>query len=201
MKYYSHFGHGDFILCLGYRAHAIKKCFSKNGARSNNLDLTAIARKNLKVFERDIREWNITFVDTGLHSNIGQGLKAVDSYLDGEEVFLANYADGLTDLLLPKLLQFARDHGKVATFVSAKPNLSYHVVSARTDGLVSEIRAIRDTGLRINTGFFVLKRDIFAYLREGEELVYEPFGRLIKEAQLVSYRHDGFLRVHGHFQG
>jgi len=100
-------------------------------------------------------------------------------------VFLANYADGLVDLALPELLQFARKNDKVATFVAAKPNLYYHAISASEDGLVTGIRPIRDSGLRINTGFFVFKQDIFRYIRDGEDLVFEPFERLIRETQLI----------------
>jgi len=193
MKYYAHFGHKDFILCVGYRADAIRERFSRNGNRPKVPGASSIGNKNLELFESDLRMWNITFVDSGLHSNIGQRLKAAEKYLAGEEMFLANYADSLSNLPLPQLLQFAKGHGKIATFVAAPPNLTYHVVSFAPDGVVREIKAIRDTGLRINTGFFVFRQDIFRYIREGEELVCEPFERLIKEAQLMAYRHDGFF--------
>jgi glucose-1-phosphate cytidylyltransferase len=192
MKHYAFFGHKDFILCVGYRADDIREGFSRNGNRPKVSEASSISNKDLEVFEKDLREWNITFVDSGLHSNIGQRLRATEKYLAGEEIFLANYADALSDLPLPELLQFARKHDKVATFVAAKPNLTYHVVSFGTDGVVSDIRAIRDTGLHINTGFFVFKKEIFGYIREGEELVHEPFERLIKEEQLMAYRHNGF---------
>jgi glucose-1-phosphate cytidylyltransferase len=192
MKYYAYFGHKDFILCVGYCADAIRESFSRNGNRPKLPDASSIAYKDLELFENDLREWNITFVDSGLHSNIGQRLKATEKYLVGEEMFLANYADSLSDLPLPELLEFAKGHGKIATFVAAKPNLSYHVVSFRPDGVVNEIKAIRETGLLINTGFFVFRQDIFRYIREGEELVHEPFQRLIDESQLMAYRHDGF---------
>jgi glucose-1-phosphate cytidylyltransferase len=206
MKYYAHFGHKDFILCLGYRAEDIVQCFSPNGERpesyrglpkvNGNMEqgLGGLHRacSNLKLFESDIRQWNITFADTGLHSNIGQRLKAVEPYLASEEVFLANYADGLVDLPLPNILDFASRNDKVATFVSAKPNLYYHTITAGPDGVVTGVKPIRDSGLRINTGFFVFKRNIFEYMRDGEDLVLEPFERLIQERQLVAYRHDGF---------
>ncbi len=192
MKYYAHFGHKDFILCLGYRADAIKQYFLHyDECVSNDFSLSK-GGKDLQLFNSDIHDWNITFAETGMHSNIGQRLRAVEKYLAGEEVFLANYADGLTDLPLPNLIEFSRNHGKIATFVSAKPNLTYHAVSAGSDGAVSEIKAIRDSDLRINCGYFVLKQEIFKYLRNGEELVLEPFQRLIQQKQLMAYRYDGF---------
>jgi len=192
MKYYAHFGHKDFVLCVGYRGDAIRKSFSLNGNRPNSNGASSMTNKHQELLEKDLREWNITFVDSGAHANIGQRLKATEKYLAGEEMFLANYADALSDLPLPELLRFAKGHGKIASFVASKPNLTYHVVSFGPDGVVSEIRAIRDTGLHINTGFFVFTQDIFKYIREGEELVHEPFERLIKEGQLMAYRHDGF---------
>ncbi len=192
MKYYAHFGHKDFILCLGYRADAIKQYFLHyDECVSNDFSLSK-GGKNLQLFNSDIHDWNITFAETGMHSNIGQRLKAVEKYLQGEEVFLANYADGLTDLELPKLIEFSKEHGKIATFVSAKPNLTYHVVSANSNGLVTNIKAIRDSELRINSGYFVLKQDVFKHMRDGEELVLEPFRRLIQQEQLMAYQHNGF---------
>jgi glucose-1-phosphate cytidylyltransferase len=192
MKYYAHFGHKDFILCLGYRADDIIRCFSPNCERPESYSSLPSTSRSRELFENDIRGWNITFADTGLHSNIGQRLKAVEQYLAGEEAFLANYADGLVDLPLPKILEFAAKSGKIATFVSAKPNLYYHTISAGQDGIVTGIRPIRESGLRINTGFFVFKRDIFEYIRGGEDLVFEPFERLIQERQLMAYHHNGF---------
>jgi glucose-1-phosphate cytidylyltransferase len=192
MKYYAHYGHKDFILCLGYRSDAIKQYFLHyDECVSNDFSLSK-GGKDLQLFNSDIHDWKITFAETGMHSNIGQRLKAVEKYLAGEESFLANYADGLTDLHLPYLLDFSKKHGKIATFVSAKPNLSYHVVVAAHDGSVHEIKAIRDSELRINSGYFVLKQEIFDHIREGEELVLEPFQRLIEKHQLMAYEHNGF---------
>ena len=104
MKYYAYFGHKDFILCVGYRADSIRECFSRNGNRSKALSHLPVEDRDWEVFENDLREWNITFVDSGLHSNIGQRLKATEKYLAGEEMFLANYADALSDLPLPQLV-------------------------------------------------------------------------------------------------
>jgi glucose-1-phosphate cytidylyltransferase len=192
MKYYAHFGHKDFILCLGYRADAIKQYFLHyNECDSNDFSLSK-GGKNLELFNSDTHDWNVTFAETGMHSNVGQRLKAVEKYLKGTEVFLANYADGLTDLELPRLIDFSQRHGKVATFASAKPNLTYHSVVVEPSGVVQEIKPIRDTSLRINIGYFVFRQDIFKYIRDGEELVAEPFRRLISEGQLMAYQHEGF---------
>ena len=193
MKYYAHFGHKDFIVCLGYRGAAIKNYFlNYNECLSNDFTLSEGGR-TLDLMKTDIHDWTMTFVDTGATANIGQRLKAVQRYLDGEECFLANYADGLTDLPLPKLIQQCERADKIAGFVSVRPNLSYHAVSADNDGVVNEICAMTSTPLRINGGYFFLRREIFDYMRDGEELVQEPFQRLIAERQLLAYPHDGFF--------
>ena len=193
MKYYAHYGHKDFILCLGYKGELIKQFFlNYNECVSNDFTLSQGGKK-LELFNSDIDDWNITFVDTGIESNIGQRLKAVEKYLDGEEMFLANYTDGLTDLHLPTLIENFRNRGCVATFLSAPPNLSYHIVHTVEGGVVKEIREMTKSNLRINSGYFVFRKEIFKYISNGEELVKEPFQRLIAETQLVAHEHQGFF--------
>ena len=194
MKYYAHYGHKDFILCLGHRADAIKNYFlSYNECTSNDFVLSG-GGKRLELFNSDIHDWRITFADTGFNSNIGQRLKAVEKYLDGEEEFLANYSDGLTDLPLPQQLEHFHENRKIASFLCVRPNLTYHVVSLEegNGNLVSGINAINAGSLRINGGFFIFKKAIFDYIREKEELVVEPFQRLVEERQLIGYSYDGF---------
>jgi glucose-1-phosphate cytidylyltransferase len=193
MKYFAHFGHNDFILCLGYRGDLIKQYFLTYDECLSNDFVFSKGGETLELANSDIHDWKITFADTGLRSNIGQRLLAVEKYLEGEEAFLANYSDGLTDLDLSCYLDYARQRDKIATFLSVKPNLSYHIASTNGDGLVTSIEEVTQSGIRINAGFFALKSDIFRYMRPGEELVMEPFQRLIQEQQLAAYEHDGFF--------
>ncbi|MGF2038728.1 MAG: glucose-1-phosphate cytidylyltransferase [Nostoc sp. CmiVER01] len=192
MKYYAHYGHKDFILCLGYKADVIKNYFlNYDECVSNDFTLQEGGRK-IQLVNSDIEDWNITFVDTGLTSNIGQRFKAVEKYLDGEEVFLANYSDGLTDLHLPDLIEDFYRHKKIASFLCVKPSQSFHLVSTQENGLVNDIQSVQQAGIRINGGFFVFNKDIFKYIESGEELVLEPFQRLIKIKELVAYKYNGF---------
>jgi glucose-1-phosphate cytidylyltransferase len=193
MKYFAHFGHKEFILCLGHRGDLIKQYFLNYDECLSNDFVLSKGGKSLELAHTDIQDWKITFVDTGLRSNIGQRLLAVQKHLANEELFLANYADGLTDLNLSGYLDYARQRDKTATFLSVKPNLSYHVAATNADGLVTGIKELTQSGVRINAGFFVLKKDIFRYVRPGEELVIEPFQRLIREKQLAAYEYDGFF--------
>ena len=194
MKYYAHFGHKDFILCLGHRADAIKNYFLNYDECVSNDFVLSEGGKKLELISSDIHDWRIAFVATGLSSNIGQRLKAVEPYLDGEQEFLANYSDGLTDLPLTEQLDHFHQQGKIASFLCVRPNLSYHMVSLEggNGSLVSDIQPIDNGSVRINGGFFIFKRQIFDYMREKEELVIEPFHRLLGEKQLIGHPYDGF---------
>jgi glucose-1-phosphate cytidylyltransferase len=192
MKYYAHFGHKDFILCLGYRGDIIKKYFLEYNECLSNDFVLSNSGKDVQLYNSDIVDWRITFVDTGLRSNIGQRLKAVESHLDGDEVFMANYADGLTDLYLPAYLDHFHENNKIASFLSVKSSQSFHVVTFSEGSLVRDIRMVSEADLWINGGFFIFKRKIFDYIRSGDELVQEPFRRLMHDKELVAYKYKGF---------
>jgi glucose-1-phosphate cytidylyltransferase len=192
MKYYAYFGHKDFILCLGYRGEAFKKYFLEyNECDSNDFTLFAGGKK-LEMVNNDIADWTITFIDTGLHSNIGQRLKAVEKHLKDEEIFLANYSDGLTDLDLSKQIAQFKEVSCIASFVSVKPNLSYHTVETGDGNCVIGMQPFKTKNIRINGGFFIFRNEIFSYIKVGEELVQEPFYRLIEDRKLFAYPYDGF---------
>ena len=192
MKYYAHYGHKDFILCLGYQADVIKKFFLEyDQAIANDFTLSN-GNARMHTQESDIADWNITCVDTGLKTPIGQRLRAVRDYLKDEEYFLANYADGLTDVELPHMIERFKKSGNVGSFLCVKPSQSFSVVSLGEDDRVEKIQYVKDTNLLINGGYFVLRNDIFQYLNEGEELVVEAFQRLICQKKLVGYQYDNF---------
>jgi glucose-1-phosphate cytidylyltransferase len=192
MKYYSRYGHKDFILCLGYKADVIKNYFLNYNECISNDFILSNGGKKLKLLNSDTHDWNISFVDTGLTSNIGQRLKAVEKYLEGEEIFLANYSDGLTDLPLSDLIDDFLKHKKIACFLCVKPTQSFHVVSIKNDVLVSKIQHINRSRIWINGGHYIFRNDIFRYINEGEELIMEPFKRLIDKEELLAYKYRGF---------
>ena len=192
MKYYASFGHKEFILCLGYKGDFIKKYFlNYNEWLSNNFVLSN-GGKDVKMLNTDTQDWKITFVDTGLHSNIGQRLRAAEEYLDGEETFLANYSDGLTDLPLPDYIDQFLKSKKIACFLAVKPTSSFHVVEIGEGHCVKRIRHLTDSEIWMNGGFFVFRKEIFRHIRPGEELVNEPFQRLIEKGALLSQKYNGF---------
>ena len=192
MKYYAHYGHKDFILCLGHGADYIKNYFLNYSECTSNDFVLSKGGKSLQLFNSDIDDWNITFADTGAASNIGQRLKAVEKYLEGEEGFLANYSDGLTDLPLDKQIQHFEREGKVGSFLCVKPNLSCHFITLDPKGHVEAILDVEGANIRINGGYFIFRTTIFDFMQDGEELLLEPFQRLVAESQLIAYKYDGF---------
>jgi len=192
MKYYAHYGHKDFVLCLGYHADAVKQFFlTYDEAMSNDFVLSE-GGKRIDLLRSDIADWRITFVDTGMRANVGQRLKSVEHLIE-DEVFLATYGDGLTNADLDDVVATALERDVVATFVCVRPTTySFHTVDIDENGLVTGVTDITQSDIWINGGFFVFRREIFDYIHEGEELVEEPFMRLVRDGQLLAYRYEGF---------
>jgi glucose-1-phosphate cytidylyltransferase len=183
MRYYAHYGHKDFTVCLGYKGDLIRRYF--DDGTDSSADDDALDGSG---------SWRITFVDTGLSSSIGQRLGAVQPFLDGETIFLANYADGLTDFPLPRLIEAFKARQAVGMFLSVRPNVSWHFVRHAPDGRVLSVDDAVTAGAWINGGYFVFSSEIFSYLRPGEDLVEQPFQRLIDEGKLFACDYQGFWR-------
>ena len=192
MRYYAHYGHKDFILCLGYKGDYIKKYFLNYDECLSNDFVLEKGGREIRLKNNDIEDWTISFVDTGIHTNIGQRLLAVREHLEGEEVFMANYADGLADLDLNAYLDNFDQENKIGSFLCVRPSQSFHVVQFQENGCVGELSPIDKSDIWINGGFFVFKKEIFNYIQAGEELVQEPFYRLIDECQIIGYKNPGF---------
>ncbi len=192
MRYYAHFGHREFILALGYRGDMVREYFlTYNEAMTNDFTLREGGRR-IELHSHDIPDWSITFVDTGLHSNIGQRLLRVQKHLGNDAEFLANYSDGLADIPLDQLIADFRQKAAIASFVSVRNPQSFHAVEAAPDGTVTALGTAGGRQSRVNGGFFALRREIFDYIREGEELVEQPFQRLIAARKLLAFTWDGF---------
>jgi glucose-1-phosphate cytidylyltransferase len=193
MKYYAHFGHRDFVLCLGYKADVVKEFFlNYNEALANDFVLSEGGKK-VELLASDLDEWRITFVDTGLQSSVGERLKAVEHHVRGERFFLATYGDAVTDAPLPEVVSTVVERDKVATFLCVRPtSYSFHAVSISDGQLVRRVEDVNKADIWINGGFFVFRNDIFDYIGDREDLVDEPFQRLIRDEQLIAYQYEGF---------
>lgn len=192
MKYYAHFGYKEFVLCLGYKGDLIREFFlNYNECMSNDFTMSD-GGKSIDLYDNDIKDWKITFVDTGIHNNIGQRLLRVKNYVDKDDIFLANYSDGLTDMDLNSYIDKFMKTNSTAGFIAVRPPQSFHAVKVGEDNIVQDIHGIKETELWINGGFFILRKEIFDYIEEGDELVEKPFQRLIADKKLFSYKYDGY---------
>jgi glucose-1-phosphate cytidylyltransferase len=192
MRYYAHFGHKDFILCLGYRGDMIREFFLDFRAAMGTDFVLSDGGKRVELLEDGGEDWRITCVDTGMHSNLGQRLSRVRHLLKGEKIFLANYSDGLSDLPLDTHTKMFQEGNAVASFLSVRPSQSFHAVNAASDGKVVSIEPVSASDYWINGGFFCMRQEIFDYIQPGEELVEAPFQRLISENKLSTLKYDGF---------
>lgn len=196
MNYYSQYGHKDFVLCLGYKANTIKEFFVNYRPELFSDLIVSGSGKSAKVevLGEQKQDWRITLIDTGIWRNIGGRLWAVRDHVMNEEMFCANYSDGLTDVDLNKMIAHFKASGKVGCFLAVRPPLTYHLADIGPDGKVRDFVTSDRAEIWINAGYFLFTPKIFDYMREGEELVLEPFKRLIEDDQLIAHKHEGFFR-------
>ena len=192
MKYYAHFGHTEFILCLGYGANAVKDYFlNYRETHSNDFVLTK-GGEEIELLSSDISEWRITFVDTGMDTAIGERLRRVRQYLDGDDVFLANYGDVLTDAPMDEIVDEFLATDAVGTLLAVPPQDSFHVVRIDDEGRMTDLEPVAGMEMCINGGYFVLRQGIFDYLGEGEDLVMDACVRAAHDGRFRATRYGGF---------
>jgi glucose-1-phosphate cytidylyltransferase len=194
MQYYSFYGHRDFILCLGYKANVVKDFFLNYRPQTFTDCVVSSFGSKVELLGKQEEDWRVSLIDTGIWRNIGGRLWAVRDHVKDEEVFLANYSDGLSNVDLNDMIDRFKKSGKLACFLAVRPPITYHLPDIDADGKVRAMRTWDRTDLWVNGGFFLLRPEIFEYMQEGEELVVEPFQRLIEAGQLMAYKYDGFWR-------
>jgi glucose-1-phosphate cytidylyltransferase len=194
MKYYAHFGHTEFILCLGHGALKIKQFFLDYHEWESNDFVLSEGGSRVEMLSTDIDNWSITFVDTGYDSNIGERMRRVRKYVDADEMFLANYGDGLSDLDLNQYVSNFAATGHTASFMTVSVPHTFHIVHSNAEGYVEKFEHIAESTVRVNAGFFAFRQGIFDVLWPGEELVLQPFQRLIDRRDLLAVNYDGFWK-------
>lgn len=195
MKYYAHFGHKDFVLCLGYKGDEIKNYFMKYKEYLSN-DFMLRGGSTIDLFERDIQEWNITFAETGIYSNVAERLLAVRKYLEGEETFLVNYTDALTDLYLPDMIEAFDKSGKIAMLMVTKPKKNLRVTSIEPSlpkGASRVTSVNKLDAVWLNAGYYVFRKEIFRHIDPTGDLAEYTFPRLVALNQLMAYPYDGMF--------
>jgi glucose-1-phosphate cytidylyltransferase len=192
MKYYAHFGHTEFILCLGYGANAVKDYFLDYQETHSNDFVLSKGCREVELLSTDVSEWRITFVDTGIETAIGERLRRVRRFLEDDDVFLANYGDVLTDAPMDRIVDDFLATDDVGSLLAVDPQDSFHVVRIDSDGRLRGIEPVADMEMRINGGYFVLRQDIFDYLEEGDDLVMDGCVRAARDGRFRAVRYDGF---------
>ncbi len=193
MRYYAHYGHTDFVLCLGYGASSVKDFFlNYDETRSNDFVIENGAR-DVKLFSTDISDWRITLVDTGLNSAIGERLRRVRRFVEGEEIFMANYADVLTTAPLPDMVERFEASSAAASLLAVPPQSSHHVVDIGEDGIITQVTPMQELRQWENGGYFLLRPSIFDHLNEGEDLVEDALmRRLVPQRRVLAYPYKGY---------
>jgi glucose-1-phosphate cytidylyltransferase len=191
MRYYAHFGHREFVLCLGYGASVVKNFFLNYDETGSN-DFVLDGSGRVELFKTDISDWRITFVDTGLHSEIGERLRRVRRFVEGEDMFLANYADVFTNAPLPDMISRFAASDAAISLLAVPPQSSHHVVDVADSGLITQVTPVRDLRQWENGGYFVLRQEIFDYLGEGEDLLGDAIPRLVERRKVLAYPYKGY---------
>jgi glucose-1-phosphate cytidylyltransferase len=195
MQYYGQHGHHDFILCMGYKANIIKKFFLDYRPQEYSDCVVSQYGSRVEMLDKPKADWRVTLIDTGIWPNIGERLWAVRDQVMNEEMFLANYTDGLCDVDLSQMISTFKASGKLACFLAVHPPLTFHLADIDGNGNVRDLRSSDSADIWINGGYFILRPKVFEYMQEGEELVVEPFRRLIEADQLMAYKYTGFWRA------
>lgn len=196
MKYYASFDHKDFVLCLGYKGQVIKEFFLNYEAQTRDCTVTLGAQKSIE-FHTDHEEmdWRVTLADTGTDAMTGARLRKVRHYIGDDAHFMLTYGDGLGNVDLDQVLAFHKKHGRILTVTGVRPPGRFGELMNSPEGLVTEFNEKpQATGGRISGGFFVCRREIFDYLEDREDLTFElePMRRLVKDAEMMMYPHEGF---------
>jgi glucose-1-phosphate cytidylyltransferase len=195
MQYYSQYGHRDFVLCLGYKANVIKEYFLNSNRWSHSDCVISNFGRKVDVIGEQPPDWQVALMDTGIWRNIGQRLMAVRSLVENEDIFLANYSDGLTDAPLPEMIEQFKKSDMIGCFIAVHPPFNFHLAEFNGGDALTRFRSSQQSEIWINGGYFIFRKEIFDYIKDGEELVLEPFNRLIEAGKLMAYKYEGFWRA------
>jgi len=195
MKIYSSHGYNDFIILLGYKGYVIKEYFANYFLHKS--DVTFNMKENkMTIHEDHCEPWNVTLIDTGLHTMTGGRVKRAQKYV-GDEPFMLTYGDCVSDIDIGKLVEFHKAHGKTATMTSVQPDGRFGALVFNEDGEVTSFaEKPKGDGSWINAGFFVCESKVFDYITEGDTTIFErsPLENLAKDGELYTYHHNGFWK-------
>jgi glucose-1-phosphate cytidylyltransferase len=195
MRCYAAAGHSEFVLCLGYKGEVIKDYFLNYQARTTDFTITLGEQRQIEYHgSAPESAWRVTLADTGLEAMTGARVKRIQKYVGGDD-FMMTYGDGLSDIDLDALIAFHRSHGRTLTVTGVRPPGRFGEMECQSTGLLREFNEKPQTsGGLISGGFFVCSPNLFNYLDDRENLVFEgePMRALVADGEAMVYRHDGF---------
>lgn len=194
MKIYSTFGFDEFIICCGYRGYMIKEYFADYYLHCSDVTFDFTAENKMIIHNNVAEPWKVTIVDTGLNAATGTRIRRIEKYV-GKETFMLTYGDGVCDIDLHQLLAHHREQGRLATISAIQPGGRFGVLETAEDGAILRFaEKVKEDGGWINAGFMVLEPQVFSYIEEGEDTVFErrPLENLAADRQLTAYKHNGF---------
>lgn len=195
MKTYTHHGHSDFVICLGYLGHVIRDYFMNFDARTKDVTVVVGNRTSVEFHQDQAEEgFSVTLAETGPNTMTGGRIKRASAYLGDDNTFMVTYGDGLSDVDIAKLVAFHKAHGRIGTVTAVQPESRFGILDLGSDDRVQKfIEKPRLDGW-INAGFFVFEREFLDYLG-GDDSVLEksPLERLAADGELVCYKHPGFF--------
>lgn len=195
MKEYSYYGFNEFIICCGYKQQVIKEWFANYYLHNSDVTFDFTKQNSMEVHSNVAEPWKVTLIDTGLHTMTGGRIKRIQPYV-GNETFMLTYGDAVADINISDLLEFHRNHGKIATLTAVTVGQQFGVLDIESDGRISQFREKNNSdGGVINAGYMVMEPKIFDYI-EGDDTVFEkrPIEQVASEGQLMAYRHNGFWK-------
>ena len=195
MKIYSQYGYNDFVILLGYKGYIIKEYFGNYFLHSSDVTFTLRDNK-MTIHEQHSEPWNVTLIDTGLYTMTGSRVKKAQKYTDNEP-FMLTYGDGVSDINIKALVDYHKEHGKIGTLTSVQPEGRFGAIVSGDSGKISAFKEKpQGDGSWINAGFFVFNPEIFDYIDDGDDIVFErePLENLVADGELHAYRHEGFWK-------
>ena len=196
LKSYSQYGHNDFIICLGYKGYMIKEYFMNYYLHNSDITI-GLGDNKVEVHNTLSESFKVTLVETGLSTKTAGRLKKVEQYI-GKEDFMLTYGDGVSDVNINELVSFHQKHKKIATVTAVQPEARFGAMDISGEGQVNHFKEKpAGDGKWVNGGFFVLKPQVFDYLKTDMDQVMwedEPMEKLTNSGQLMAYKHKGFWK-------
>ncbi len=195
IKHYMKYDIKEFVICLGYKGDQLKHYFCNLNTYTNNFTIDLASGKIDLPKEKILNNCKITFVDTGINSMTGSRISKIRNYLNKDEDFCLTYGDGVSDINISNLIEFHKGNKKILTVTGVRPPGRFGEIEFDKDNFITSFNEKpQTTGGRISGGFFVAKYDLFNYLDNNNDLVFEqdPMQLLAKKKEMMVYHHNGF---------